>query len=149
MEEATDYDFLKGRQVGFVIKELSLATQDVLHTIHVLIPYCMRRHGSEEDGINWDDGIASYEQFVTSLIEAVAGYAHLYIYEITKCKFLSGLLSRTFFNIEDIGYPNYRTLRQGYSCIVPCHSFSDISCVTRNADSYYKWLMYHSQINLK
>jgi len=105
----------------------------------------MRTHGSEENGINLDDDFVPYEQVETALSEAVAGYAHLYNYGITKCNFLSDLLILPVLNLEDFGCHNHHELKPGYSCILPCHSFCDISCATRNAHSFYKWLINHFQ----
>ena len=73
----------------------------------------MRTHGSEENGINLDDDFVPYEQVETALSEAVAGYADLYSYGITKCKFLSDLLSRSVFYWEYFGYPNSCKLGSG------------------------------------
>jgi hypothetical protein len=105
MEVVIECEFLKGKQGQVVIKELSLAAKVILHTIHFRSPYNMRTHGSEENQINWDDGIIPYEQVETALSEAIAGYAHLYSYGITKCKFLSDLLSRHAMNLEDLVTP--------------------------------------------
>jgi len=44
-----------------------------------------------------------------------------------------------------IWVPRQQKLKSRYNCVLPCHSYNDISCVTRNAHSFYKWLMYHFQ----
>jgi len=148
MEVVIDYEYLKGAKGETVVKELSVAANDVLQTFHFRSPYPMSPHGSEENGLNWDDGIVPYNLLETALDETVARYAHLYSYGATKCQFLSDLLGRPVLNLEDFGCPSRHKLGSGYSCVLPCHSFSDISCATRNAHSFYKWLMYHFRQNL-
>ena len=98
----------------------------------------MNPHGSEENGLNLDDGIVPYNLLETALDQTVARYAHLYSYGATKCQFLSDLLGRPVLNLEDFGRPIHHKLGSGYSCVLPCHRFSDISCATRNAHSFYK-----------
>jgi len=70
----------------------------------------MNLHGSQENGLNWDDGIVPYNQLETALNEIVARYAHLYSYGATKCQFLSDLLVRPVLNLEDIGSPTRHKL---------------------------------------
>ena len=84
MEVVVDYEFLKGTQNEVIVKELSIAAKNVLHTFHFRSPYTMHPHGSAENGLNWDDGIIPYNHLETALSEAVAGYAHLYSYGIAK-----------------------------------------------------------------
>ena len=94
MEVVIDYEFVNGSQDEVVIKELSLAAKNVVHTLHFQSRYAMRTHGSAENGLNWDDGHIPYRQLEIVLGETVAGYAHLYGYGVEKCKFLSELLGR-------------------------------------------------------
>lgn len=145
MEAVIDYEFLRGSHNEIVVKEISIAAKNVLHTLHFQSPYPMNPHGSEENGLNWDDGIVPYSQLQTALKEAVAGYAHLYSYGFSKCDFLFNILGRPILNLEDFGCPNHRKLRPGYSCVLPCHSYNDVSCATRNAHAFFDWLMYHFQ----
>jgi hypothetical protein len=56
MEVVVDYEYLTGSQNETVIKELSIAGENVLETWHFQRPYAMRPHGDEENGFNWDDG---------------------------------------------------------------------------------------------
>jgi len=77
-------------------------------------------HASEENGINWDDRIVPYNLLETALDETVARYAHLYSYDATKCQFLSHLLGRPVFNLEDFGCPTRHKLGSVYSCVLPC-----------------------------
>ena len=86
--------------------------------------------------INWDGGIVPYNLLESVLRETVNRYAHLFSYGATKCPFLSGLLHRPVLNLEDFGCPNLHKLGSGYSCVLPCHGFSDIICATSNAHSF-------------
>jgi hypothetical protein len=145
MEVVIDYEFLRGVKGEVIVKELSVAAKVVLHTFHFRNLYPMNPYGSEENGLNWCDGIVPYNLLETALSETVARYAHLYSYGDTKCQFLSGLLDRPVLNLEDFGCPNRHKLGSGYSCVLPRHSFSEISCATRNAHFFYKWLKHHFQ----
>jgi len=59
----------------------------------------MNPHGSEENGLNWDDGIVPYNLLETDINETVASYAHLYSYGATNCQFLSDLLGHPVLNL--------------------------------------------------
>ena len=83
-----DYEYLTGAKGETLVKELSVAAKDVLHTFHFRNPYPMNTHGSEENGLNWYDGIVLYNLLETTLDETVARYAHLYSYGVTNCQFL-------------------------------------------------------------
>jgi len=65
----------------------------------------MADHGSIENGINWIDGHIEYRQLHMVLNEAVAGFAHLYAYGVSKCTFLAGLPGRPIHNLEDVNCP--------------------------------------------
>ena len=106
----------------------------------------MHPHGSIEKGINWDDGQIDYDQLETAVSEAVAGYARVYGYGISKCRFLPALLGRPILNLEDFGCPEPKDLKPGYNCVILSHKYHSFSCATRNTTSYYEWLMYHFQI---
>jgi len=62
MEVVIDYEFLRGNQDEVVVKELSLAAKNVIHTFHFQSPYGMTPHGSDENGLNWDNGHIPYRQ---------------------------------------------------------------------------------------
>ena len=145
MEVVIHYEFLNGNQDEIIIKELSLAAKNVFHTFHVQSPYGMTSHGSDENGLNWDDGHIPYIQLETFLSESVEGFAHIYSYGVSKFKFLKELLCRPVVNLEDFGCPDRTKLKSRYNCVLPCHSYNDISCAMRNAHSFYKWLMHHFQ----
>ena len=87
MEVVIDYEYLTGAKGETVVKELSVAAKDVLHTFHFRSPYPMNSHGSEVNGLNSDDGIVPYNLLETALDKTVARYAHLYSYGATKCQF--------------------------------------------------------------
>jgi len=145
MEVVIDYECLTAAKGEVVVKELSVEEKDVLRTLNFRKPYPMDPHRSGENVLNWDDGIVPYNLLETALSETVARYAHKYSYGAQKCQFLSGLIDRPVPNLEDFGCPNRHKLGSGYSWVQHCHGFSDISCATRNAHSFYKWLMYHFQ----
>jgi len=71
MEEVIDYEFLRGNQDEVIVKELSLAAKNVIHTFNFQSPYGMTPHGSDENGLNWDDGHIPYRQLETVLSESV------------------------------------------------------------------------------
>jgi len=51
----------------------------------------MADHGSTENGLNWVDGHIEYKELHTVITKAVAGFAHLYAYGVSKYTFLAGL----------------------------------------------------------
>jgi len=67
-----------------VVKELSVAANNMNDSFRF-----KTSHGSDENGLNWEDGHIAYHDLRTVGSEAVAGFAHLYCYGITKCKFLT------------------------------------------------------------
>ena len=66
----------------------------------------MAEHGSSENGINWADGHIEYKDLHTVVTEAVAGFAHLCAYGVSKVTFLSSLTGRTIHNLEDLDCPS-------------------------------------------
>jgi len=52
MEVVIDYEFLRGNQDEVIVKELSLAAKNVIHTFHFQSMYGMTPHGSDENGLN-------------------------------------------------------------------------------------------------
>jgi len=57
--EVVDYEYLSGAQGEEVIKEISVASGNVLETFGFL-PLLHGPHGSDQNGISWDDGIIAY-----------------------------------------------------------------------------------------
>jgi hypothetical protein len=96
MEVVIDFEFLHGRHNEIVVKELAVAGKNVSESFRFESPYAMADHGSDENGINWDDGHIQYHKLFTVLSEAVANFAHLYCIGTTKCKLLSDLLGLRF-----------------------------------------------------
>jgi len=68
-------------------------------------PYIMADHGTTENGINWIDWHIDYRELHTVLNEAVAGFAHLYAYGVSKCTFFAGLTERLYHNPQDVNCP--------------------------------------------
>ena len=67
----------------------------------------MAYHGSSENGLNWADGHIEYKELHAVLTEAVAGFANLYPYGLSKCTFLAGLTGRPIHNLEDLECPTH------------------------------------------
>ena len=145
MEVVIDYETLKGLNDEPVVKELSLAADNVTETFHFASPYKMAPHGDADNGINWADGHIPYEQLFSVLSAAVAGYAHLYAYGTSKCAFLTGLLGRTVINLQEFGCPPPTNFRPKLNCSMSCHKFPNVRCATKHARSFYDWLLYHFQ----
>jgi len=61
MEVVIDFEFLKGRQGEIVIKELSVAANNMNDSFRFKSPYTMTSHGSDENGLNWEDGHIAYQ----------------------------------------------------------------------------------------
>ena len=76
MEATIDIEFLQGVN-ELVIKEFAVLFDGVVQTFLFRAPYHMEPHGSEENGLNWNDGYIPYDQLFTVLNEAVAIYDHL------------------------------------------------------------------------
>jgi len=108
-------------------------------------PYKMADHGSSENGINWADGHIEYKYMHTVVTEAVAGFAHLYAYGVSKVTFLSSLTGRTIHNLEDLDCPSPDSFNHKHWCTLPCHKFPKIACATKTAHSIYDWLMHYLQ----
>jgi len=83
----------------------------------------MADHRSIENGINWADVHIEYTELHTVLNEAVAGFAHLYAYGISKCTFLAGLTGRPIYNLEDVNFPPPDSLNQEDWCTLPATDF--------------------------
>ena len=86
-----DYEFLRGRQDETVVKELRVASAAASETFRFKSPYKMADHGSTENGLNSSDGHTEYKKLHSVINEAVAGFAQLYAYGVSKCTFLAGL----------------------------------------------------------
>ena len=78
MEATIDIEFLQGMK-ELVIKEFDVVSDGVVQTLLFRAPYHKEPHGSEEIGLNWNDGFIPYDQVFTVLNEAVSIYNHLYV----------------------------------------------------------------------
>jgi stalled ribosome alternative rescue factor ArfA len=87
-EAVIDLGFLRGRQKETVVKELCVASATASDTFRFRSPNKMAGHGSSENGINWAEGHIEYKELHTVVTEAVAGFAHLYAYIVSKVSFL-------------------------------------------------------------
>ena len=144
MEVLIDFEFLRGRQGEIVVKELSVAANKMIDSFRFKSPYSMTSHGSDENGLNWEDGHLAYHDLYTVLSEAVAGFAHLYCYGITKCKFLTELLGRPILNLQDFNCPQPASINHKRWCSLPCHKFP-VSCATKSAHTLHDLFMFHLQ----
>jgi len=144
-EAVNDYKFLKGRHNETVVKELCVASASASETFRFKLPYKMADHGSKENGINWIDGHVEYRELHMVLNEAVAVFAHLYAYGVSKCAFLAGLTGRPIHNLEDLNCPQPDSLNHERCCNLPCHKFPKYSCANKTAHSFYDCLIYYLQ----
>jgi len=87
MEVVIDFEFLKGRQGKIVVKELSVAANNMNNLFRFKSPYTMTSHCSDVNGLNWEDGHIAYHDLYMVVSEAVAEFAHLYCYGITNANF--------------------------------------------------------------
>jgi hypothetical protein len=99
-----------------VIKELAVVSEGVIQTFAFGPPYLMEPHGSDECGLNWNDGHIPYAQVQTVLTEAVANYDHLYVRGYDKCTLLNGIIDRPIHNYEDIQGPDPKELKSDVHC---------------------------------
>ena len=72
-----DYEVLRGRQNEEVVKEVSVAAENVTETFNFKSPYSMTAHGCDKNGLSWADGHLDYDKLRETISEAVSGYAHL------------------------------------------------------------------------
>ena len=91
MEATIDIEFLKVIN-QLVTKEVAVVSDGVVQTFLFRASYYMEPHGSEKNGLNWDDGYIPYDQLLPVLSEAVANYDHLYAMGNYKCQLLNGIL---------------------------------------------------------
>jgi len=127
------------------MKDVSVASENVLDTFRFLPPYSMNPHGSDQSGISWDDGIIAYSSLFQTLTEATANFAHLYAKGTAKCQFLTSLLGRTVQNLDTFGCHSRKSFRMTTGSSLPCHKFPNKSCAARNALSLHGWLKHHIQ----
>jgi len=136
-------EFLNGRLNEIVVKELSVVAKIVVEFFRLRSLYSMTSHGSNDNGLNWVDRHIAYHDLYTVVSEAVAGFAQLYCYAITKCTFLSELLGRPILNLQDITCPQPKSFYHTRWCSLLCHKFPNVHCATKTAHSLYDWLIFH------
>ena len=122
-EVVIDFDFLHWRQHETVAKELCVASANDSETFRFLGPFKNADHGSSENGINWADWHIEYKELHLVFTEAVAGFAHLYAYGISKVTILSSLTGRTIHNVEYDDCPTPDSFTPKHWCTLPCHKF--------------------------
>ena len=105
----------------------------------------MAEHGSSENGINWADGHIEYKDLHTVVTEAVAGFAHLYAYGVSKVTFIFTLTGRTIHNLENVDCPIPDSFNHKHSCTLPLYKFSKFASAFKTAHSLYDWLMHYLQ----
>jgi hypothetical protein len=119
MEVVIDYEYLLGARGEKVIKEVSVASENVLETFRFLPPYSLN-HSSEKNGISWSDGIIPYSSILQTIADATTNFAHLYAKGDDKCAFLSALLGRSVQNLDSFGCPSPKDFRMTTGCGLPC-----------------------------
>ena len=72
-----------------IFKELASVSDGVIQTFLFKAPYPMHAHGSQENGLNCDDGHIPYDQLYSVLNEVTAPFDHLYAYGTVKCGILN------------------------------------------------------------
>jgi len=135
---------LLGRQ-NETVKELCVASAAASDMFRFKPPYKLAYHGSKGYGINWIDVHIEYRELHNFLNEAVAGFALLYAYSVSKCTFLAGLTGRPIHYLEDVNCSPPDSFNHERWCTVPCHMFPKFSCATKTAHSIYDFLMYYLQ----
>ena len=91
----------------------------------------MAEHGSIENSINWMDSHIEYKELHTILNEAMAGFAHLYAYGVSKCTILAGLSGRRIHNLEDVNCPPPDSFKHEHWCTLPCHRIPKYTCANK------------------
>ena len=104
-------------------------------TVRFKSPYKMTGHGSKENGINWTDGHIEYKELHMVIIEAMAGFADLYAYGVSKWTFLAELTGRPIHNLEDVNCPSPDSFNHDRWCTLPCYKFPRFACSTKTAHS--------------
>jgi hypothetical protein len=145
-EAVIDFEFLHGLQNETVVKELRISSSTSSETFRFRSPYKMAYHGSSENGINLADGHIEHKDLHTVVTEAVAVFAHLYAYGVSKVTFPSSFIGRTIHNLEDLDCPTPDSFYRKHWCTLPCHKFSKIACATTKAHSFSDWLIHYLQM---
>ena len=146
MEATIDMDFLYGIGLEAIVKELALvANGGVIQTFLFKPPCSMHAHGSEENGLNWDDGHISYDLFHTVLNEITEPFDHLCGFGAQKCEIINLHTKRSVHNLEDLKCPVPSKLISDVRCYLSCHKFPHLRCATKNAFAAHSWLVFYLQ----
>ena len=145
MEVVIDFEFLRGRQNEMVVKELSVAAKNMIDSFRFNSPYSITSQGLDVNGLHWEDGHIAYHDLYMVVSVAVAGFAHLYCYGVTKFKFLTELLRRPILNLQDFNCPQPTSLNHTRWFSLPCHKFPNVNCAPKTAHSLYDWSMLQLQ----
>ena len=65
--------------------------------------------------------------------EAVGVFANLYCYGLTKSEFITELLGRPIFHLQDFKCPQPKSFNHTRRCSLPCHKFSNFNCANKTA----------------
>ena len=131
-----DFEYLRRCQNEIVVKEVCVAGENVRDLFRFESPYHMAPHGSDVNGLNWDDGHIQYHKLSTVVMEAVVGFAHVYSFGITIFRLLFELLERPILDLEDFKCPPPKSFKPKFSCNKPCHRFLEINCATKTRRNY-------------
>ena len=119
-----------------------MASANASETFRFKSPYKMIDHVSSENGINWAGGHIEYKDLHTVVTEALAGYAHLYAYGVSKVTFFSTITGCTIHNPEDVDCATPDSFNHKHWCNLPCHKFPKFACANKTAHSLYNWIMH-------
>jgi hypothetical protein len=115
MECVIDFEVLRGQHNEEIVKEVSVAAENVIETFHFKSPYPMKAHVCIENGLSWADGRLDYEKLRETICEAVSGYAHLYAYGTSNTKFFTTLLGQPIRNLNYFKCPPPHGLKAQFS----------------------------------
>ena len=107
--------------------------------------YMLTGHGYSGNGLNLADGRIGYKELHTVITEAVAVYAHIYVYGVSKFTFLAELGRRPIHNVEYLEFPPPATYNCSRWFILPCHKFPRYPFANKTAHSLYDLLTYSLQ----
>jgi len=142
MELVIDFEFLRGRQNEFVVKEISMAAKTWSPcSVSGTPSACATR-------LRWKwaqlGGRAhSLPRSVRGSERGGSGVRSPLCYGVTKCKLLTELWSRPILNLQDFKCPQTTSFNHKCWCSLPFHKFSYVNCATKTAHSFYDWLMFH------
>ena len=80
--------------------------------------------------------------------EAVAGFAHLYAYGVSKVTFLSTFTERTIHNLKEVDCPAPDAFNHKHRCALPSHKFPKFPCATKTPHSLFDWLLYYLETKI-